>query len=127
MKLLIISDLHLEMRPAWQFPPDLPEIDVAVVAGDVHSPLPKSVDAFAKHPALAGKLVILVAGNHEHYGCIFQDNIRDGLDAASGTNVTLLNRSVAVIDGVRFIGATLWTTTPCSARQGTAWSSPATR
>ena len=38
-----------------------------------------------------------------------QDNIADGLAAAHGTNVNLLSRRELMVDGVRFIGATLWT------------------
>ncbi|MDE5446365.1 hypothetical protein GWG65_34395 [Bradyrhizobium sp. CSA207] len=60
--------------------------------------------------ALWGKPVLFVSGNHECYGSVLQDAAAKIRDAARGTNVTFLDAdAVPVIDGVRFLGCTLWT------------------
>ena len=109
MRLYVLSDLHLESDRTWRFPDDVGDFDVAVFAGDVDGSVRRSVEALRDAPVLKGKPVVLVAGNHEHYGSVFQDNLEDGLAAAQGTNVHLMDRATLVIEGVRFIGATLWT------------------
>jgi hypothetical protein len=52
---------------------------------------------------------VLVPGNHEYYGTVIQDVERTGAAAAAGSNVFLLNPGIAVLGGIRFVGATLWT------------------
>ena len=42
MRLLVISDLHLEFGP-FQFPAPMPEFDVAVFAGDMGKPIGAAV------------------------------------------------------------------------------------
>jgi hypothetical protein len=51
----------------------------------------------------------MIAGNHEHYGRDIDIEINKALHAASGTNVTVLQNSTAIIRDVLFIGATFWT------------------
>ena len=109
MKLYVLSDLHLESDRTWRFPDCVGDFDVAVAAGDIDGPARVSVQRLATEPVLAGKPVVLVAGNHEHYQTVFQDNVADGLTVAEGTNVAFLHRSATVIGDVRFLGVTLWT------------------
>lgn len=102
MKLHVLSDLHLECDPTWN-PPDT-DADVMILAGDIHPGL-QGMSAFSRQ----GKPVLYVPGNHEFYG-----EQMDGLSAAmrlySGTaKVTVLNNDEIVINGVRFLGTTLWT------------------
>lgn len=110
MKLYITSDWHFEVSELRTFPLEMPAFDVAVVAGDVDRGIARSVRRLVEVPVLAGKPVIFVPGNHEFADGIYQDVLADGLLAAKASpNIHVLHRAVAVIAGVRFIGATLWT------------------
>ena len=101
MKLNILSDLHLSLGALD--PPDN-DADVAVLAGDIARPR----EAIAWASALR-KPVLYVAGNHEFYGGTL-DGTLDALRAcAEGTQVHVLDDDVLVVDGVRFLGSTLWT------------------
>jgi predicted MPP superfamily phosphohydrolase len=119
-KILILSDLHTEHLQYWALPEELPDFDVAVLAGDIAGSPEKGIDFAATAPAPIGKPVIYVPGNHEFYGGEIEHRIRVGKEAAAGTNVRLLDRDVAVIDGVRFVGAILWTDYALQGQQG--WS-----
>jgi predicted phosphodiesterase len=108
--LLLLSDLHTEfVAQCWSLPEELPDFDVCVLAGDIAGSPAKAVDFAATAPAFAGKPTILVPGNHEFYGGEIENRLRVGKEAAQDTNVRLLDRDVAVIAGVRFVGAILWT------------------
>lgn len=52
MRLLVVSDLHLETAPAWSVPEDLPSFDIAVLAGDIHCPIDRAIDYLAATPCL---------------------------------------------------------------------------
>lgn len=108
-RLLILSDLHTEFPQFWSLPEYLPNFDVCVLAGDIAGSPKDGIDFAATAPAFAGKPVIYVLGNHEFYGGEIENRLRVGKESAIGTNVRLLDRDVAVIDGVRFVGAILWT------------------
>lgn len=95
-KLWILSDLHQDHGAFSLKPPA--GADVAVVAGDVVN------DAFLIHLSECIP-VVFVAGNHEFYGRAYDERMAILRDLP----VTLLNNSSAVVEGVVFIGATLWT------------------
>lgn len=108
MRLFIASDLHGEIRSHGYDVPKL-DFDVAVFAGDVGDG-PEAVEWLLGQRALRDKPVLFVAGNHEYYNSILEDQAALIREAARGTNVTFLDAdAVPVIDGVRFIGCTLWT------------------
>lgn len=109
MRLLILSDLHLEV---WG--EQLPTInlclsnpDVVVLAGDIHTR--------ARAPAWASRAfpnipVIYIAGNHEFYGETIESAVDKLLYTCEAyTNVHFLNCSEHFVSGIRFLGATLWT------------------
>ena len=108
-RLLVLSDLHLEHRPAWSLPEAFPPFDVAVFAGDVDSPPERAVHRLAEAPGLAGRPIVYVPGNHEHYRGCLDERLAAGKAACAGTRVHLLDRGTTVLAGVRFVGATLWT------------------
>lgn len=116
MRLLVLSDLHLELGTSLTLPPGL-EYDVVVLAGDIHSPGHKAVHWAQRDSTFGGKPVILVAGNHEFYKCTLDVELAQMLSAAAGSNVHLLNRDVVVVGGLRFIGCTLWTDFQLAVRQ----------
>ncbi|MDN2710996.1 metallophosphoesterase family protein [Janthinobacterium sp. SUN118] len=113
MRLLILSDLHLEV---WR--DDAPAIDLAasrpdavILAGDIDT----GSNAIAWAARTFGALPVLyVHGNHEGYGHQLehmQDAVRDACASANahGAHIRLLDGDSVVLDGVRFLGITLWT------------------
>ncbi len=109
-KILVLSDLHTEfVAQCWALPEKLPDFDVCVLAGDIAGSPEKGVDFAATAPALIGKPIIYLPGNHEFFGGEIENRLRVGKEACAGTNVRLLDRDVAIIGGVRFVGAILWT------------------
>lgn len=102
MKIHLLSDLHIEFQD-WT-PPDV-DADVVVLAGDVH------VKGRAVEWALSrwSKPVIFVPGNHDYYGGSLGHTLNKMRERAAGTNVHLLHDSEVILDGVRFLGGTLWT------------------
>lgn len=110
MKLWVFSDLHLE-GCAWG-PSNRPDFDVLVAAGDIHDPGHLAVPWLAE--VAGGKPVIYVPGNHEWYAhreafTVEQETARLREAAAAHSSVHLLMDEAVVIDGVRFLGSTLWT------------------
>ncbi len=52
MRLLVLSDLHLELKPRWSLRRRWPDYDVAVVAGDLAGSIALGVAILATHPVL---------------------------------------------------------------------------
>ena len=80
--------------------------DVVVLAGDIHS----GVDGIhwgREH--FPESEIIYVPGNHEFYGFEMQDMLARMRRAAKESGVHLLDAGSVEVDGVRFLGATLWT------------------
>lgn len=103
MRIHILSDLHLEFAP---FQPWKVKADVIVLAGDIHTGLNgiKWIrEAFSAQP------VIYVPGNHEFYGQKIPKLTEEIKAAAAGSNIHMLENDHVEIDGVVFLGATLWT------------------
>lgn len=118
MKLWVWSDLHLELQIV-DMPPEKPEgVDAIVCAGDL-----------CRAPALAdigrviveryGEPLIYVPGNHDFYGggdrerSIESDRILLQLTQRDSKEwrhpLYVLDDDTVEIDGVRFVGGTLWT------------------
>ncbi len=107
MKLWILSDLHLEHDSVFGLA--YPDADVCVLAGDIHSPLEQSV-RWAAANLMPRMPVILVPGNHEFYSTSVEGGLMRGIKAAEEfPDIHLLVDEAVVIDGVRFVGSTLWT------------------
>ena len=102
MKIRLLSDLHLEHKslPIYQGGED-----VVVLAGDVATGI-NGIE-WAKRTFTVP--VIYVAGNHEFYGHDFDQLIPALWNAACDSHVHFLENEQITLDGVRFIGSTLWT------------------
>jgi predicted phosphodiesterase len=103
MKIRIYSDLHLEFSD-WT-PPRLPA-DVVVLAGDIH--VGSRAFPWARRHFKTERIVY-VAGNHEYFGSDIGSMQCEMRNEAREFDVDFLDQESAVIDGVRFLGATLWT------------------
>ena len=104
MKLHILSDLHIEFL---EFTPPATDADVVVLAGDIGQGV-DGIDWAAEE--FRKKEVVYVPGNHEFYGRPIS-RVASGLreHAFAMPNVTLLDNDEVVIQGVRFLGSTMWT------------------
>ncbi|WP_411901496.1 metallophosphoesterase [Methylorubrum thiocyanatum] len=107
--ILVLSDLHVDAAP-YELPPG-PRVDLAIVAGDAADGLTRrSIPWLAEHVRPRARKVVYVPGNHDFYGCRLPDEIARGRDAAIAADITLLDcGQVRHVDGVRVVGATLWT------------------
>lgn len=114
MNIALFSDLHFEWHRdfgcSFIDSMDPTGVDVLVLAGDVDSAdhLSETLPAICKkYPE-----VVFVAGNHEHYSDTGanMEQVKGQLHrAAKGIpNLHWLEGSSVEIDGVRFVGATLW-------------------
>ena len=104
MKILVLSDLHLEFGP---FETPASDAEVVILAGDTDRGT-KGV-LWAAAGAFAGRPVLYVPGNHEYYKGNLSTLGEKMRQAAAGTNVRVLDRESCEIGGVLFVGATLWT------------------
>ncbi len=101
-KLHVLSDLHLDTG-AYEIPAGL-GYDILVAAGDI-GPVELAVPWLAKQ----GKPVVYVLGNHERYGMDLDEALVLATTLAQGTQVHVLENEAVVIEGMRFLGTTLWT------------------
>jgi Icc-related predicted phosphoesterase len=108
MRLLVLSDLHIEFG-TFDVPKDV-DYDIAILAGDIGVPGKKAIQ-WAKRESTFGraKAVIFLAGNHEFYGTVMQRQRCAMRDACVGSRVHFLDCDEVILDGVRFLGCTLWT------------------
>ena len=102
MRLHVLSDLHLEQGA---FTPTDASADVLVLAGDVATGT--SGVKWARRWA-RGRPVLYVPGNHEFYGHAIPGLIDELRAAAAGSSVQVLENDEVMLDGVRFLGCTLW-------------------
>lgn len=125
MRINVISDLHLEFADLT-----LPGGDILVLSGDVceaknvkvseyepnyvslpHERKDRRTDRYARFfVEECGKYqkVIYVMGNHEHYHFCYDDTYQYLKDQLPD-NITLLENETIELDGVMFIGTSLWT------------------
>ena len=105
-KLLIYSDLHLEFADFQPRKKVIDEADLVILAGDI---APGTAGVLWAQKVFAGKPVLYTIGNHELYeGNVSRTSI-EIKKAAEGSNVIVLDSDAVVIDGIRFLGTTLWT------------------
>lgn len=105
MKIQITSDLHFENEENKQEFILSKEADLLIIAGDLGNQISPQVDmikAFCDQ-----KPVIFIPGNHDYMGNSIEDTI-DFWDAQNIKNFHFLNNKKIEIEGINFIGTTLW-------------------
>jgi len=105
----IFSDVH-DDADAWEGPA-VPPCDVAIVAGDVADGLAKrAIPWLAACVVPYVRHVVYVPGNHDFYSTRWQSELERGREAAAACGIHILAvGEVLALDGVRIIGATMWT------------------
>jgi predicted MPP superfamily phosphohydrolase len=110
VRIQFVSDLHLEFerRPEDRLQlPIAPCTTALVLAGDIHNDL-AGLDSFVR-PLAKRVPVILVAGNHEFFTHELVAMYHALTDWAAATpNVHFLQDRAVEIDGIIFLGSTLW-------------------
>jgi len=114
MKVQAASDLHTEIGPLEDHLMVLDtntDVDVLVLAGDIgvgHGNFEfarKILDQFNNDVE-----IIMIAGNHEYYKGQYSERLGDyRLMGILEDNIHFLENEEIIIDGVRFLGCTLWT------------------
>lgn len=106
MRLGFISDLHCEFCDALI---TVPEVDVLIFAGDIHIRPKLLKNYFKRLRAKTDAIFLYILGNHEYYGHTFpnvQENYRNQVSKVE--NAFLLEKDSITINGIRFLGTTLW-------------------
>ena len=101
MILNILSDLHLSLG-ALKIPEN--DADLVVLAGDIARP--KEAASWVSGIA---RPVLYVPGNHEFYGGSIGGTVDELKRLCAETNIHVLDNDEVVLEGVRFLGTTLWT------------------
>jgi len=120
----LFSDLHLESNPHFK-PRPAPGADLLVLAGDIGSYQSGSLltelgvadfglARFSPRPVECGGAawptpVLFVPGNHEFDGLEFDQAAVRLRETCARLGIIWLERQSLVLDGVRFVGCTLWT------------------
>lgn len=112
MKIQLASDLHLEFLqrdwPGERLIDPVPAADVLVLAGDIANGA-TAFKLFANWPSAKKIPIIIVAGNHEFYNHAMESMREKMREEATKSGIYFLENESIEIDGVRFLGATLWT------------------
>ncbi|ADG14515.1 hypothetical protein BC1002_0411 [Paraburkholderia atlantica] len=91
--------------------------DVLVVPGGL-SDIVEAVSALST----LGMPVLYVAGLDECRGRDWSQVVASGKQAASGTAVHILDRDRVVLDGVRYLGCTFWSSPECAGLSARDWA-----
>lgn len=111
MKILILSDLHLEFGDFF-IPEGENEKETAIVlAGDIGLvKKPYTYNDFIANTCDRFKKVIWILGNHEYYGTNFPTALAKVWNATRNhENLEVVEKETVVVDDVAFVCATLWT------------------
>jgi hypothetical protein len=106
LRLYIVSDLHLEFGTNFQPPASADKADIIVLPGDIWK---KDHGIHWARSTWPDKPIVYVAGNHEFYGLQRGNGLAMLRIGAKEAGVHFLENEEVVIEGIRFLGCTLWT------------------
>jgi Icc-related predicted phosphoesterase len=103
----ILSDLHHDFEAfAWPTPP---RHDLLVMAGDACDQVHKAL-RWVRATAPTQAPILYVPGNHDAWRCTWPLDLAEARALAADLDVQLLaDGETYTFNGIRFIGATLWT------------------
>jgi predicted phosphodiesterase len=102
VRIRVLSDLHIEFEP---YKPASVDCDLVVLAGDIGlgtRGLEWIRVTFQNIPA------IYITGNHEFYGEALPHLTKKLGQSSQGSEVRFLECDATTVNGVRFVGCTLW-------------------
>jgi len=114
MRFQLISDIHHEFLRGGVYTKIVPKCSTLVLAGDIGNPMQPSYGMFLRQIARQFDYTVLIHGNHEYYGTNYKEAVAKTreicaeIKASGGGRVHFLQNSHIDINGVRFIGSTLW-------------------
>lgn len=132
MKIRFISDLHIDFDTQYwdkknkkeyegqYFPTELPDDleTTLIIAGDIwhgNKTFKNRYDYSTSWIEILSKRfkhIVLVYGNHDYWDCSIHKCIQDAkkfLDEQGLSNVYVLEKDCIILDNIKFIGTTLWT------------------
>ena len=105
MKIQILSDTHNECCEQ-PFVPAQTDAEVVVLAGDIGR-AEHSFRWAAEH--FKGKRIVMVAGNHDAWGAEWHGLVKKMRTLGAHYGIDYLENDSVTIDGVKFVGASLFT------------------
>jgi predicted phosphodiesterase len=107
MKIQLFSDLHAD-AVYCPVPEIVPGVACVVIAGDTQEGAVDAIQTLRTTIPMTVPIV-MTCGNHEFYRRCLPQELAEAKAEAPLNGVHLLENDSVIIDGVRFIGATLWT------------------
>ena len=104
-RLAVYSDLHLEFEKHYSPLRLADDADIRILAGDIGT----QGDWIQWLLDQGDTPVVLVLGNHEYYHQAYPEHLQQLQSRLAGTHVHLLENDCVDLQGIRFLGATLWT------------------
>lgn len=109
MRAWIVSDIHTTpLDTLLGSSLHVPDADICICAGDISNDISTSI-AFLRRNIEPHMPVVLVLGNHDHFGSSIDYTLEKARRLVERTGIMLLENETVEIGGCRFIGATLWT------------------
>lgn len=110
MKIRLLSDVHLEFGDLVIPTKNTDPNTTLVLAGDIGVGFGSDFIEWINNCSTQFKHVVMVLGNHEFYNHEINTVRREWKKISKSImNFHLLDDNVVVLDGVRFVGGTLWT------------------
>lgn len=110
MRFDLVSDLHIPNYSEGDLRGLKPSSPVLALLGDVCEICNfHRIKKFFDYVSLNWGYVLFVPGNHEFYGSVMEKSLHDMRQFLEPYgNIIILDNDVVSIDGVRYIGSTLW-------------------
>ncbi len=105
MRLLVLSDLHIEYAP-FAAPLDRDAFDAVVLAGDIGQ---ASLAVRWAREVFPDHRIVQIAGNHEFFNTVREPALQAMRETARQLEVDLIESDSVVIGELEFIGCTAWT------------------